>query len=71
MIVSAAATFLATTPVDLFAGMHLAETEREIVRDVPLRGAHLLLLFVPPLLVTLALFIAWRRQFGLTNSDKE
>jgi hypothetical protein len=51
--------------------LHLAETEREILRNVPLQGAHLLLLFVPPLLVTLALFIAWRRQFGPTNSDSE
>jgi hypothetical protein len=70
MILSAATTFLARTPADLFAGMHLAETEREILRNVPLQGVHLLLLFVAPLLVTLVLLIAWRRQFGL-DSDHQ
>jgi ABC-type molybdate transport system permease subunit len=70
MILSATATFLVTTPADLFAGMHLAETEREIVRDVPLRSYHLLLLFVPPLLLTLALLLAWRRDFGLGVDKK-
>jgi hypothetical protein len=70
MILSATATFLATTPADLFAGMHLAETEREILRDVPLQSIHLLLLFVSPLLVTLALLIAWRRQFGRVTGER-
>jgi hypothetical protein len=70
MILSATTTFLATVPADLFAGMQLAETEREILAGVPLRNFHLLLLFVPPLLVTLALLLVWRRDFGLGNSEK-
>jgi hypothetical protein len=40
------------------------------VRDVPLRSYHLLLLFVPPLLLTLALLLAWRRDFGLGVDKK-
>ncbi|MFN2224471.1 MAG: hypothetical protein ACK2UH_18085 [Candidatus Promineifilaceae bacterium] len=64
MILTATVTFLLTTPADLFAGMHLAETEREILANVPLQSTQLLLLFVPPLLVSLVLLIAWRREFG-------
>ena len=37
MILTATVTFLLTTPADLFAGMHLAETEREILANVPTR----------------------------------
>lgn len=70
MILTATTTFLVTTPADLFSGMHLAEMELEILDNVPLQSYHLLLLFVPPLLVTLALLIAWRRAFGL-GSGKE
>jgi hypothetical protein len=70
MILSATMTFLNTTPVDLFAGMHLAEAEQEILRAVPLQSFHLLLLFVPPLLVTLSLLLAWRQDFGLGSRDK-
>ncbi|MGD8855951.1 MAG: hypothetical protein PVG33_06460 [Chloroflexota bacterium] len=65
MILTATVTFLLTTPADLFAGMHLAETEREILVNVPLQSYQLLLFFVPPLLVSLTLLIAWRREFGL------
>lgn len=70
-ILSAATTFLVTTPADLFAGMNLAEMERDILRDIPLQGSHLLLFFIPPLLVTLALLIAWRRKFGLGSSAND
>jgi hypothetical protein len=52
------------------AGIHLAKMEREILRDVPLQSVHLLLLFVPLLLVTLASLFAWRRQFGLSDGGK-
>jgi len=70
IILSATVTFLVTTPTDLFAGMHLAEMEREILQNVPLQSVHLLLLFAPPLLVTMALLIAWRREFGLGKRGK-
>jgi hypothetical protein len=70
MILSATATFLSTTPADLFAGMHLADTEREILGNVPLQSYQLLLFFIPPLLVTLALLIAWRRAFGLGSERR-
>lgn len=50
--------------------MHLAEMEREILEDVPLQSYHLLLLLVPPLLVTLALLLAWRRDFGPSVDQK-
>jgi len=70
IILSATTTFQTTTPADLFAGLHLAQTEREIVRDVPLQSYHLLLPFVPPLLFTLALLLAWRRDFGLSVDKK-
>jgi len=70
MILSATTTFVATAPADLFGGMQLAETEREILAGVPLQNVHLLLLFVPPLLVTLALLLLWRRDFGLGRGGR-
>jgi hypothetical protein len=65
LILTATTTFLATTPADLFAGIHLAEMEREILANIPFQSYQLLLFFAPPLLVTLILLIVWRRDFAL------
>ncbi|MGD2078603.1 MAG: hypothetical protein PVH18_09485 [Chloroflexota bacterium] len=70
MMLTATITFLVTTPADLFSGMHLAEMERQILDNVPLQSYQLLLLFVPPLLVTLALLVTWRRTFGLGGKER-
>lgn len=68
LILSAAVTVLATTPTDLFAGMHLAEMEREILANVPLQSYQPLLFFVSPLLISLILLVAWRQEFGFRDN---